>query len=726
MKKAKRPELASPVVFEPFDEALKDLRNSDGVWAEVDLLETQLNALVNVRDPRRLADPQERARRVERLRSDRSCSRWVYYPWSGQLVHILGPALYEELRLARNRYKITTQEQRKLASVTVGVVGLSVGNAVATTLALEGVGGHLKLADHDDLDTSNVYRLRAPIHEIGRNKAILAARQISEFAPYLRISPIVDGLTDANLDSFFQNLDVVVDECDDFRIKLLIREEARRRGIPVVMETSDRGLVDVERFDLEPDRPPFHGLLSGVCSDDLREMEDGAKLEMLLRLMNPYWISTRGCASLLETKETLDGWPQLASDVVLGGATACAAVRRIALGHPVPSGSRRVDIEAVLAAESEPYRWVRTAPDRPTEQVADLSSVPTDIQWIVSQATRAPSGGNAQPWSVRWTAPHLDVLHDPERDKSLLNVSFLADYLGLGALIESLEIAATARGYRANVLALPRGQGHVARLTLQEASGPVDVHAAWLDRRETNRHDGDGSCLGEEAHRALAEQAARHGVVLSFVQGAGLPALADVLGASDRIRFLNRELNANLVDELRWTPEEAAKTRDGIDIRSLALDPAGMAALQLLSRGDVVAAMRENGLGSGLERIGRSAVTSSSAAVLFTVSDLTREQGCRAGRALQRVWLEATRLGLGVQPIGTALFMHRMLDTPVGRVFQPEEAETLVQAMEQIRAIFGIGDADEAVFLCRVQRPTANTEVRSLRRDLGAVFSVGD
>jgi hypothetical protein len=29
------------------------------------------------------------------------------------------------------------------------------------------------------------------------------------------------------------------------------------------METSDRGVLDVERFDLEPDRPIFHGLLPG-------------------------------------------------------------------------------------------------------------------------------------------------------------------------------------------------------------------------------------------------------------------------------------------------------------------------------------------------------------------------------------------------------------------------------------------------------------------------------
>jgi hypothetical protein len=70
--------------------------------------------------------------------------------------------------------------------------------------------------------------------------------------------------------------------------------------------------------------------------------------------------------------------------------------------------------------------------------------------------------------------------------------------------------------------------------------------------------------------------------------------------------------------------------------------------------------------------------------------------------------------------------MHRMLDTSVGNVFQPEEAETLVQAMEQIRTLFEVADADEAVFLCRLHRPAVDVEERSLRRELEAVFRRND
>ena len=42
-------------------------------------------------------------------------------------------------------------------------------------------------------------------------------------------------------------------------IKAILREGARARRIPVLMATSDRGLVDVERFDLEPQRQILHG-----------------------------------------------------------------------------------------------------------------------------------------------------------------------------------------------------------------------------------------------------------------------------------------------------------------------------------------------------------------------------------------------------------------------------------------------------------------------------------
>src|SRR5262249_32643522 len=155
----------------------------------------------------------------------------------------------------------------------IGIVGLSVGQSVALTMALEGVGGAFRLADFDTLGLSNLNRLRAGVHDLGINKAILAARQLFELDPYLDVQIFPEGITDANLEAFFTvggPLDLLVEECDDLYAKVRLREEARRRRIPVVMDTSDRGMIDVERFDREPGRPLFHALAGPIRADQLK------------------------------------------------------------------------------------------------------------------------------------------------------------------------------------------------------------------------------------------------------------------------------------------------------------------------------------------------------------------------------------------------------------------------------------------------------------------------
>ncbi|PRC59468.1 hypothetical protein C6A85_23270, partial [Mycobacterium sp. ITM-2017-0098] len=84
--------------------------------------------------------------------------RWAYYPWRRTVVGILGPQAYARVRTDRNRNLVTVHEQQKLRPLRIGVVGLSVGHAVAHTLAMQGLCGELRLADFDDLELSNLNR----------------------------------------------------------------------------------------------------------------------------------------------------------------------------------------------------------------------------------------------------------------------------------------------------------------------------------------------------------------------------------------------------------------------------------------------------------------------------------------------------------------------------------------------------------------------------------------
>ena len=79
------------------------------------------------------------------------------------------------------------------------------------------------------------------------------------------------------------------------------------------------------RFDIEPDRELFHGLLPDVSTDSLAGLSTREKVPYVLQILEPDQVSTRAAASLAEVGKTLTTWPQLAGDVTLGAATTAAA-----------------------------------------------------------------------------------------------------------------------------------------------------------------------------------------------------------------------------------------------------------------------------------------------------------------------------------------------------------------------------------------------------------------
>ncbi|MBK3640944.1 ThiF family adenylyltransferase [Streptomyces sp. MBT33] len=281
---------------------------------------------------------------------------WVWYPWSGRLVHLLPAEEFRLVRTDRNRDKISRVEQQALLGRRIGVVGLSVGNSAALTCAMEGVGGSFRLADFDRLGLSNLNRLRAGVHDLGVEKTVLCARQMYEIDPYLSIEIYREGVTEETVEEFFgtvpgSELDVLIEECDTLWAKFAVRERARDRRIPVLMDANDRGLLDVERFDEEPDRSLFHGRVGETTAQDVRAMDAAEALDLLLRIVDADRLSPAMTDAIGRIGRTLSSWPQLASGIMLGAALVTDTARRILLGVPVPSGRYYADLEALIAAD---------------------------------------------------------------------------------------------------------------------------------------------------------------------------------------------------------------------------------------------------------------------------------------------------------------------------------------------------------------------------------------
>ncbi len=272
----------------------------------------------------------------------------AWYPWRNQAILLLEKEEFIQVRTNRNQRKIRQEEQVSLSAKNVGVIGLSVGRSIALALSMERIAGKLHLADSDQIELSNLNRMPCSLFELGTSKLVSTARAIAEVDPFIEVEVWPEGFRAENIGDFMENLDLVVDACDGLQAKALLRMGARDRRIPVVMETNDRGLIDVERYDLEETQDFLHGR---VTAEQMSELASGGSWspEWLDAFVDLSEISPRAQESLAEVGKTLAGWPQLHSDVALGAGAAASTIRRLLLGEEIADQRIRFDLNEQLS-----------------------------------------------------------------------------------------------------------------------------------------------------------------------------------------------------------------------------------------------------------------------------------------------------------------------------------------------------------------------------------------
>lgn len=712
-----------PEVFDAGDERaqneIRRLMNRPGVRVH-DHVHQQLEELVALAQPNKKLGAEGTASAIVSHLAGRPETRygsWIHYPWSGALVHLLPCAEFRAVRTDRNRLKILPEEQARIGRARIAIAGLSVGLSAATTLVLEGVGGYFALADFDELGLSNLNRLCAPVSDLGVNKAVLAARRLFEIDPYLQIDIFPEGVTDENLDRFLgahgSEQTLLVEECDDLYMKIRLRERARELRMPVLMETSDGGMLDIERFDLEPNRPLLHGLVPDIEATRLRGLATKDKVPIVLRILGVDHFSARTAASLIEVGQTLSTWPQLASAVALGGALVTDAARRVVLGTLNTSGRFRIDLSALLVdaprvvdlaaqpsgVESRP---IENRPMRVKEPVMSepVDGLDPDVRFLLEHARLAPSGGNAQPWRFVVDGLTIECHLDETRSTNFMNFRHLGSYVAAGCAVENMQQAAHARGVVLDVEPVCEESTCVpvciVRVQGRQEPAPTALFE-HVGSRVTNRRLGERRPL-HVSQRVALERAAAPAHVQWFESESDLEFLGTLHGRADRLRFLSQRMHRELMGEIRWTPEEVERTGDGLDVQTLELSTADRAALDLLGNWHTMSVLKQIKGGRGLEEMSRKAFVSSSAIAILQVPEKTPRAYFDGGRALQRLWLAATAEGLAVHPQGALVYLlARYDDAP--DALSDDEREELADISRAFRTLVPRRDGGNVVVL---------------------------
>lgn len=362
--------------------------------------------------------------------------------------------------------------------------------------------------------------------------------------------------------------------------------------------------------------------------------------------------------------------------------------------------------------------------------VAVQGEVTTEhVKTLVAYGAMGISGGNCQPWRFVYRSPELLCFFDRERSQTFLDYRDTAGYLALGSVVENIDLVGRAMGLSLRLDPFPDSAvpDLVCNVRIAAEGGevtPSDELAPAIAKRVTNRR------LGKRTHLPLFELESLSGIADDMgarlqwiVDDDALDRIGDILAEADLLRMTSKVMYGEMMNEVRWTPEEAESTRDGLDVATLELSATDLVGLKLLRSWRIMKATGIIGGGFGLKRLMRNQIAAASAVGLLTTPGFAPEDFFNAGRILQRIWLFATTKNISAQPVTPITYLFYRLEQGDGEGLAAKQLKTLRSLRKQYRRLLDVpaGHAEPMIFrVFRGGPPTA----RSLRRRVEDILTL--
>jgi nitroreductase len=346
----------------------------------------------------------------------------------------------------------------------------------------------------------------------------------------------------------------------------------------------------------------------------------------------------------------------------------------------------------------------------------------TRLQRILELARWAPSGDNSQPWRFEIRSPRHVVVHGLTGQLGVYDLAGTAAEISIGALLETLRIAASAECCRISVSARPQqgAQGPLIDVWLNDEPAPVadPLHAA-IRTRSVQRKPLEIRPLDAVTKAALEGSLGEQFRLVWFEGWRARLRLAWLAVRSAKIRLTIPEAYEVHRRIIEW---DARFSDDRIPDQALGADALSVRSMRwVLASWPRVQRMNRYCAGTWWPRLQFEFLPGLRCAAHFALiadappRDL--EARLRAGAAAQRFWLTATHLGLQLQPQHTPLMFAGYARDGV-RFSESERARTrAAQVARRLDALLGADAAPRTVFLGRIGHGPA-AGARSLRLPL--------
>ena len=193
--------------------------------------------------------------------------------------------------------------------------------------------------------------------------------------------------------------------------------------------------------------------------------------------------------------------------------------------------------------------------------------------------------------------------------------------------------------------------------------------------------------------------------------------LSKELMVNDRLVFERKDIHHFLFDKIRWNKKQMEETKDGMPVETLGLNPVESLTFPFMRFWWFVKANNYLGLSRIIGLKCWWNCRNASILGMVSIKGNDKLAFVQGGRAIQRVWLEATLQGLAIQPIiGLTLLINRLKQQKL-QDFSVQHTQMVSNAAQSLPKMFGINESETLIMGFRAGNGVP-VKVKTQRRDV--------